>query len=99
MKNYYFQHLKNVAPIKINLALGFFVYLIAVIGFLLLIGPQATWQQALLKGAIYGFSIYAVYDLTNLAFFSGTWPVILSIIDICWGTFVLSMVSLMISIW
>lgn len=42
-------------------------------------------KSAFLAGALFGFFVYASYDLTNLALLKD-WPLKLSIIDICWGT-------------
>jgi uncharacterized membrane protein len=40
---------------------------------------------ALAYGALFGFLAYATYDLTNLATIPN-WPVMISLIDIVWGT-------------
>lgn len=40
---------------------------------------------ALGYGALYGFFVYAAYDLTNLATLQG-WPGLLTVVDILWGT-------------
>jgi len=41
--------------------------------------------RAALSGAMFGFVAYATYDLTNLATLRD-WPVVLSFIDIAWGS-------------
>jgi uncharacterized membrane protein len=43
-------------------------------------------QVAIGWGAFIGFAIYATYDFTNLSFIKG-WPLWISILDVCWGTF------------
>jgi len=43
-------------------------------------------------GALFGFFAYATYDLTNLATLKD-WPLIISLIDIAWGSFLTSVVS------
>jgi uncharacterized membrane protein len=48
-------------------------------------------KSTFLAGAMFGFFIYASYDLTNLALLKD-WPLDMSIIDMTWGT-VLSGVS------
>ncbi len=45
----------------------------------------ASWQKALLYGALFGFFTYATYDLTNLATIKG-WPLLVSVVDMAWGT-------------
>ena len=42
-------------------------------------------QYALLAGLFFGFITYMTYDLTNLATLRG-WPVLLTVVDIAWGT-------------
>jgi uncharacterized membrane protein len=47
---------------------------------------------ALIWGGLYGFVLYAVYDMTNYALVA-RWPLKMSIVDICWGIFICSTVS------
>ena len=61
-------------------------YLIYVFGLVFLaIRPAARLTQALTRGAVYGFSAYATYDLTNQATLR-SWPLKLSLVDMAWGT-------------
>jgi uncharacterized membrane protein len=48
-----------------------------------------TSVEALKNGAIFGASMYALYDLTNLATLKG-WTMEMTIIDILWGTVICS---------
>ncbi len=48
--------------------------------------------QAVVYGALFGFFTYFTYDLTNQATLKD-WPVIVTIIDIAWGTFVSGLVA------
>jgi uncharacterized membrane protein len=43
-------------------------------------------KKTFLAGALFGFFIYASYDLTNLALLKD-WPLDMSLIDMTWGTF------------
>lgn len=52
-----------------------------------------SWLNAVLMGALFGLICYATYDLTNLATVKG-WPVLITIIDLIWGTILSSGVSL-----
>jgi uncharacterized membrane protein len=38
-------------------------------------------------GALFGFCVYAAYDLTNLATLRG-WPLTVSLVDLAWGAVV-----------
>lgn len=48
---------------------------------------------ALGYGALMGGLMYAMYDLTNLTFLNN-YSVAFTIVDICWGVFLCSMISL-----
>jgi len=55
-----------------------------------------TWTQALFLGMLFGLVTYATFDLTNLALMKG-WPtviVVVDILDILWGMFLSSAVSI-----
>lgn len=42
-------------------------------------------KSAFIAGCVFGFFVYASYDLTNLALLKN-WPLGLSLIDMTWGT-------------
>jgi uncharacterized membrane protein len=54
-------------------------------------------SQAVLRGAFFGLITYATYDLTNLATLAG-WPILVTIVDMLWGTILSSMVTL-VCVW
>jgi uncharacterized membrane protein len=63
-------------------------YLIHALAIVVFAVPLATsWVSALLFGALFGFCIYAAYDLTNLATLRG-WPLTVSLVDLAWGAVV-----------
>ncbi|MBX3568507.1 MAG: DUF2177 family protein [Rhizobiaceae bacterium] len=74
----------NLAP-----AIAFYVLYIAGLMVFALSPAFASgkWTTAALYGALFGFFAYATYDLTNQATIKG-WPTIITIADLCWGTFV-----------
>lgn len=41
--------------------------------------------QAFMIGAIYGFFVYAAYDLTSMAVLKD-WPLTMTLVDMAWGT-------------
>jgi uncharacterized membrane protein len=43
-----------------------------------------SWLSAALHGALFGFVVYAAYDITNLATLRG-WPMTVSLVDLAWG--------------
>jgi len=64
-------------------------YLLFVVGVLVLAvlpGLElGSLKTTLLRGAIFGLVAYATYDLTNLATIKD-WPLIVTIVDLIWGT-------------
>ncbi|SON55638.1 putative membrane protein [Hartmannibacter diazotrophicus] len=50
---------------------------------------SGRWQTAALYGALFGLVAYGTYDLTNQATLKD-WPVLITIVDLCWGMFVTS---------
>jgi uncharacterized membrane protein len=63
-------------------------YLIHAAGIAVFAVPPAmaagTWISAVLYGALFGFCVYAAYDITNLATLRG-WPMAVSLVDLAWG--------------
>ncbi|MBG0858617.1 MAG: DUF2177 family protein [Bacteroidales bacterium] len=53
---------------------------------------KGDWKSALFAGMFFGLVTYATYDLTNLATVKG-WPVLITAIDLVWGTVLGGMVS------
>ena len=72
-------------------------YLIHAAGIAVFAVPPATaagsWLAALLYGALFGFCVYAAYDLTNLATLRG-WSMVLSLVDLAWGAVVTAAATL-----
>ena len=60
-------------------------YLIHPVGIVVFVVPLThSWISAAVFGALFGFCVYAAYDLTNLATLRG-WPVAVSLVDLAWG--------------
>lgn len=72
------------------------VYTCIPLGLILFVLPRVDastiFPSAILWGGLYGFILYAVYDMTNYALVA-QWPLRMSIVDICWGTFICGTVS------
>ena len=54
---------------------------------------QDSWKTAVKNGAFFGLVCYATYDLTNQATISD-WPLMITVIDLMWGTFICGISSL-----
>lgn len=83
----------------VHVAAALMTWLLIVLGLLCFVLPRARHKSSVLTalclGAFFGFILYGVYDLTNLAVLRGwTWTV--TILDIAWGTFACGMVSLIV---
>jgi uncharacterized membrane protein len=67
-------------------------YLLYIAGILIFVSGQAaaTWQSALLYGALFGLFCYATFELTALSLLKHwTWPVVA--VDMSWGVVVTAM--------
>ncbi len=73
--------------------LFYLLYVVGVLVFAVLPGLQAeSLGRAALLGALLGLIAYATYDLTNLATVKA-WPVLITVIDLIWGTVLTAAVS------
>ena len=82
---------------QVNWGAAILFYLLFIIGIVLFaVRPALELQspmRALVYGALFGFFAYATYDLTNLATVRD-WPVIVTVIDLIWGTVLCGAVAL-----
>ena len=96
-KGFYQKHLGYLMRPQINWAAAILFYLLFIIGIVFFaVRPALELQspmRALVYGALFGFFAYATYDLTNLATVRD-WPVIVTVIDLIWGTVLCGAVAL-----
>ena len=95
-KNFYQKHIGFLMKPDVNWTAAIIFYLIFIAGLILFVVSPAlekqSWVHALLFGALFGLITYATYDLTNLATLKD-WPVIVTVIDLIWGTVLAASVS------
>lgn len=72
---------------------AWFVIVAMIFVFVLKSGLVTSYTTAIFYGAVMGFLMYAMYDLTNLTFLKN-YPVNFVVVDIIWGTFLCSVVTL-----
>jgi uncharacterized membrane protein len=73
-------------------------YLVYVFGVTVLATlPSSKATGAALRGAVFGFTAYATYDLTALSVIRD-WPLSLSLADMAWGT-ILTAVASGVTVW
>ncbi|MBW8735381.1 MAG: DUF2177 family protein [Asticcacaulis sp.] len=71
---------------QFDIAAAVAFYLVYVFGVTVLVtSPASKVLPATLRGAVFGLTAYATYDLTALAVIRD-WPLSLSLIDMAWGT-------------
>jgi uncharacterized membrane protein len=95
-KDFYQKHLGGMLREEFLMgvaALFYVFYTLCVV--ILVVSPAVRAQspmQALLLGALLGLCAYGTYDFTNLATLKG-WPVIVTVVDLAWGTFITAVIS------
>jgi uncharacterized membrane protein len=95
-KDFYQRHLGGMLREEFLMgvaALFYVFYTLCVV--ILVVSPAVKAQspmQALLLGALLGLCAYGTYDFTNLATLKG-WPVIVTVVDLAWGTFITAVIS------
>jgi uncharacterized membrane protein len=96
-KNIYRKYLGALLSETVNWAAALIFYLLFIAGiFIFVIYPSIEKQspgRAVVLGAIFGLITYATYDLTNYATLKG-FPINVVIIDLIWGTFLTTLVSI-----
>lgn len=79
-------HLMATKPNLMFASLFYLVYALGLMRFAVIPNVAAKGiKNTFVAAAVFGFFVYASYDLTNLALLKD-WPLSLSIIDITWGT-------------
>jgi len=102
---FYMRELGSIARLehhefKPRKGFAFAVYLVLAAGTIALVLPTLaakTLFMSFVSGAMFGFVVYSVYDMTNYAILS-RWSFKLSLIDIAWGTLLCGFVALVLKI-
>jgi len=77
----------------IAVVLFYLLFILGILVFVVVPGLQANSLKAtLLRAVLFGLITYATYDLTNLATVIN-WPVLITVIDMAWGTALSVLVS------
>jgi uncharacterized membrane protein len=96
-KGFYRRHLGSMLSPKVNWPAAILFYLLFIVGLIVFaIRPALAGGEplkALFLGALLGLISYATYDLSNLATLKD-WPLIVTIVDLVWGTVLGGAVSL-----
>jgi uncharacterized membrane protein len=96
-KKFYHEQIGFLLKPDINWTAAIIFYLLFIAGLVIFVITPAvekhSWVHALLFGALFGLITYATYDLTNLATMKD-WPLLVTIVDLIWGTILASSISL-----
>jgi uncharacterized membrane protein len=84
-REFYKARLGQLLLEQLNWYAAILFYLIHALGIVVFAVPLAgSWAAAVFYGGLFGFCVYAAYDLTNLATLRG-WPLTVSLVDLAWG--------------
>jgi uncharacterized membrane protein len=73
--------------------LFYLLFILGILVFVVLPGLQDnSFKATLLRAVLFGLVTYGTYDLTNLATVKN-WPVLITVIDMAWGTILSVLVS------
>jgi len=95
-KKFYTKQIGFLMKENPNFLAAILFYLLFIVGLVIfVISPSVekkSLMSAILLGGLFGLITYATYDLTNLATIKD-WPILVTIVDLCWGTFLAASVS------
>jgi uncharacterized membrane protein len=96
-KNFYRKQLGFLMAPSPNWLAAIIFYLLFILGLLVFVVVPGLKDNdlpaTLLRAALFGLIAYSTYDLTNLATVKD-WPVLVTVVDMIWGTLVSVTVSL-----
>lgn len=96
-RTFYREQLGFLLAPKTNWIAAIIFYLLFILGILVFVVEPGlkddSLRTTLLRAALFGLVTYATYDLTNLATVKD-WPVLVTVVDMIWGTVLSVTVSL-----
>ena len=88
-RSFYQQQLGFIMAPSVNWFAAAIFYLLFIVGILFFVVvpglESGSLKATLMRAALFGLITYATYDLTNLATLKD-WPVLLTVVDLIWGT-------------
>lgn len=95
-RTFYRKYLGFLLASSPNWLAAIIFYLLFIVGILVFVVVPGlehnSLKTTLLRAALFGLITYATYDLTNLATVKD-WPVLVTVVDLIWGTFLSVAVS------
>ena len=95
-RNFYAKHLGFLlGPTNWLAAIIFYLlFILGILVFVVIPGvKEGSLGMTLVRAALFGLITYATYDLTNQATIKD-WPVLVTVVDMIWGTVLSTLVSL-----
>ena len=95
-RDFYRRHLGHLLSAQVSWPAAILFYLVFIAGIVFFVVRPAleagSAARALAYGAFLGFLAYSTYDLTNQATIRD-WPVLVTVVDLAWGTILTALVS------
>ncbi|MFZ5954060.1 MAG: DUF2177 family protein [Candidatus Dependentiae bacterium] len=93
MNDFYQNNIGKLGRSSPLISIGIIVWVLIVGGIFYFVLPLSiNYKSAFLNGLTFGFILYSVYELTNYLYITN-WPFPIVIVDILWGSFVCSLIS------
>jgi uncharacterized membrane protein len=96
-RDLYREQIGGLMKADVNWWAAILFYLVFIAGMVFFVIAPArekrSWRYALYAGAAFGFVTYATFDLTSLALLKD-WPLLITVVDLAWGTVLCASVSL-----
>jgi uncharacterized membrane protein len=100
MKDFNLKQLRSIGRVedgffKVAMMPAFVVYLLMATLLVVFVLPSLGEEPLLMgaaMGALMGFCVYGVFDLTNLAILR-SYPIPFALVDVIWGTFLFSITT------
>ncbi len=107
MKSVYKEHLghllstKSDSSLDPSIASAITVWAILAWGMMVFVIPRISTTNVigggLLWGSLWGFTVHALYDITNVATLKN-WPILITVMDILWGSFKCAVVTVFVAL-
>ncbi len=92
----YLGFLMAPSPNRLAAIIFYLLFIVGILVFVVVPGLEDnSLKTTLLRAVLFGLITYATYDLTNLATVKD-WPVLITVVDMAWGTVLSVVVSFVI---
>ncbi len=92
---FYKNQLQSILNADVNIVSALIVYILIIFGIVLFVLPHKLASKpfsAFFIGALFGFTVYGIYDFTNHAVLKN-WTLPVSMMDVMWGSVLCGFIS------